>query len=368
MKYYKVIVGFSVAVCLIVLPWRNVVEAQSRGVLSSVPLDARGAHEVTICSQNLHNYGIFKDVKRQVDGMNQAKLRKQTLALAARFEKAQCDIIAFQELLGKPGMGLEKGLNQLQKELQKDGRKYDFVYGDGEDKYTRVGYLYATNVASEVKRTSYRRVELPRFVPEDRPQSFGRAPLEVEFLIKGDKQKRITLVNIHFKSQAGSQGDPAQLDWETVRIQMAEAVRRVLNAKVKQNALQPFPIIIVLGDRNSHFNSASALVLQGRLNLKDFEHKGPCRLSSKAVPLCKGQPGRAQQFTSVLTTDPQTKLVPGTHYFKNEASWLDDILLSSNALKYAWSKAAREGDYDSGVIMDPKEASDHALTYVRLNW
>jgi len=342
-------------------------QAQARTVLSKQD-DPRGERDLVICSQNLQMFGPLKLTKREIKGMNQAQYDKKVSALVDRFTRQDCDIIAIQEILGKPGKGLEEGINLLVNRLAKEGRAYGFIYGDGEDRFMRVGYLYAKDIVTPVRINSYRRVELPRLLPNDRPRFYLRAPLEVEFAVRGERPKKIIVVNIHFKSQSGGMGDPVQLGWETVRMEMAEGLRRSLAQRYKDDFAVGKRPIIVVGDRNSHLDSSSAMILEGRLRLSDFSAKGACRVSSKGVPLCRGGVGRGQIFSSVLTTDPQTKLLEGSHYYKGKGSWLDDILLSTTSLKFARKKVGREGDYDSGLISEPKEASDHAMVYVKLNW
>jgi hypothetical protein len=47
---------------------------------------------------------------------------------------------------------------------------------------------------------------------------------------------------------------------------------------------------------------------------------------------------------------------------------LDDILMPAESLPFAWDEAATEGVFDSGVVYEESDASDHAMVYVRLNW
>lgn len=342
-------------------------KAQSRTILPRVN-DPRSDEDLVICSQNLQMFGTLSAVKREMKGITQARYEKKVKGLVERFTSEECDIIALQELLGKPGKGLEEGLKILIDRLARQGRSYDYIYGEGEDKFIRVGYLYAKDKVTPVRINSYRRVELPRLLPNDRPQFYLRAPLEVEFAVRGDKPKKVIVVNIHFKSQAGGKGDPSQLDWETLRMEMAEGLRRILAQRYKDDLLTGQRPVVIVGDRNSHFDSASAMILEGRLRLSDFSEKGSCRISSKGVPLCRGGTGRGQVFSSVLTLDPQTGKLEGSHFFKGQGSWLDDILLSTTSLKFARKSTQREGDYDSGLVSEPKGASDHSMAYVKLNW
>jgi predicted extracellular nuclease len=346
----------------------SLVQAQSRTILPSHDRDPRGAEDLVICSQNLQMFGTFKSVKREMKGMTQARYNQKVKGLIDRFTRQECDIIGVQELLGKPGKGLEDGINILTDGLSKGGRSYGSIYGEGEDRFIRVGYLYAKDKVTPVRISSYRKVELPRLLANNRPQFYLRAPLEVEFAIRGEKPKKVIVVNIHFKSQAGGSRDPSQLDWETVRMEMAEGLRRVLAQRYKDDIMTGKRPVVIVGDRNSHLDSASAMILEGRLRLSDFSEKGLCRISSKGVPLCRGGAGRGQVFSSVLTTDPQTGKLEGSHYYKGKGSWLDDILLSTTSLKFARKSSKGEGDYDSGLISEPKDVSDHAMAYVKLNW
>ena len=107
----------------------------------------------------------------------------------------------------------------------------------------------------------------------------------------------------------------------------------------------------------------------GVVRLKHFQGTEPlCRLSKRGVPICQGGIPAAQELFSVLTGDPQTKLLPGTIKYKNVYSWYDDIIMPLESLPFAWSGPASTGDYDTGVVYEPKWASDHALVWVRLNW
>ena len=127
-------------------------------------------------------------------------------------------------------------------------------------------------------------------------------------------------------------------------------------------------ILLVLGDRNSNFDSASAKILDGILSLKQFQGSAPCRLSKRGAPLCKAGAAQPQKLFSVLTSDPRTKERQGTYHYKGIYSWIDDILMPASALPFAWEGPTSTGKYDSGVLYEPSAASDHALIWVRLNW
>ena len=243
--------------------------------------------------------------------------------------------------------------------------------GPSNDKVARVGFLVARDRAQLIQKLSYSRVELPKISEEQKTRYFVRGPLEIELLVnpKGEgKQKKIVIVTFHFKSRAFNNKDPSGLEWETYRMEMAEALRRIVSARHSKDYRRGEKLVVLLGDRNSHYDVASAKLLSGALELKDFQGEAPCRLSKRGLPLCKIGISNGQEFFSVLTGDPETKLLPGTYRYKNTYSWLDDILLPQRSLAFARVKNTVEGNYDSGIIYDPQEASDHALAYVRINW
>ena len=350
----------------------NTLIAQSRSHTLDAVLDPRGASEVTVCSQNLANYGQLADVIRRTPGMSAERLADKEDALVQRFVSAKCDIIAVQEVLGRDEEVSQKALQKLATRLHfASNRTWDVITGPSNDPTLRNGYLYAKDRAEFGTKVSYSRVELPKLLDKDKPKLFVRGPLEVQFTVRGQGEalpKTVVLVNYHFKSKRGGAGDPAQLEWETYRMQMAEALRRIVSNRHKRALESGDSVLILLGDRNSNFDAASAKLLDGTLSFGFFQGDAVCRLSKRGVPLCQAGYAKPPLLFSVLTTDPQTKLLSGTHRYKKEYSWLDEILISQPALPAAWERFDSTGDYASGVVYEPRDASDHALVWTRLNW
>jgi predicted extracellular nuclease len=222
-----------------------------------------------------------------------------------------------------------------------------------------------------VNIASYDRVELPKLSPNQKPRLFSRGPLELQIIARARETgtpKAITLVNFHMKSQRGGKDDPAALEWETYRMEMAEGLRRIVERRHKQSFASAQSSLILLGDRNSNFDVASARIIEGVVTLESFRVDGACRLSKRGVPLCKTATLLPQRLFSVLTTNPRTKSLPGTYLYQGEYSWLDDILVPAESLPLVWRTDVSENDYESGVVYTPDTASDHALVFVRLNW
>jgi len=364
-----IVVGIGV---VLVLFCGREVSAQLRVPPGGETVDPRGPSEVTICTQNLENYGSYEDSARRKVGLTVEDYRIKEAALAERFRTARCDVIAVQELVGKTEAAARKALERLARVIQRDsGRVFDPRVAPSNDPNLRNGYLVARDRAEIVNTVSYYRVELPKTSLRQKQRFFSRGPFEIQLQVKprgGGTAKNVVLVTFHFKSQGGKIADPAGLQWETYRMEMAEALRRVVETRHASSFGSGETLLVLLGDRNSDFDMASARVLEGTVTLKDFQGKGVCRLSKRGVPLCAAGTFAPQRLFSVLTTDPQTRHSQGTYRLKGAYSWLDEITVPAETLRFAWSRFDSEGDYDSGVMTKPSQASDHALAYVRLNW
>ena len=151
-------------------------------------------------------------------------------------------------------------------------------------------------------------------------------------------------------------------------MEMAEALRRIIDSRHKRAFASGESLLMALGDRNGNYDVASARILEGSLVLSNFKKDGGCRLSKRGVPICKPEISLPQRLFSVFARNERVQSLPGTFSYQGEYSWLDDILMPAESLPYAWSSAFTEGRYNSGVVYHPKGASDHAMVYVKLNW
>jgi endonuclease/exonuclease/phosphatase family metal-dependent hydrolase len=332
-----------------------------------------GEPELTICSQNLQNYGLLQDMRSKSSAIDAQALKEKEASLIRRFLRARCDVIAVQELLGKNEEVATQALQQLADAIkQRTNRIFNVKTGASNDRLLRNGYLVARDRASILNTLSLAKVELPRISDRQKPRFFPRGPLEIQLSVKptgsSTLRKTVSIINFHFKSKATSADDPTGLEWETWRMEMAEALRRLYTQRHRRAFETGETLLVLLGDRNSHFDSASARILDGGLRLKDFQVEGQCRLSKRGVPLCKPGARKTPKLFSVLTLDPEVRNQPGTFRVGRTYYWLDDILLAEPSLSFARAGEGAEADYDSGVVYAPEDASDHALVYVRLNW
>lgn len=365
--YIRAVLGLGLQSLTLV----GVVFSQTRTSTLENRLDPRGAPELIVCSQNLENYGLYDTVVHKLGVTREEFIRRES-DLTLRFGRQHCDVIAVQEVLGKSELEAGQALQQLATAMRRrTSREFDFRTAASNDHNLRLGFLVAKDRAEIFNVLSYGNIELPKFSEEQKPRYFTRGPLEIQLSVKGrdgSPSKNVTLINIHFKSQRDGLKDAAQLQWETYRMEMAEALRRTLERRHARSFFNNDTILIVLGDRNSNFDTASARILEGTLTLRHFWEGGPCRLSKRGVPLCKANAAFPQKLFSVLTSDPQAKLLHGTFRYQGVYSWLDDILMPNESLNYAWEQVGVEGDYASGVVTEPPEASDHAMVWARLNW
>jgi hypothetical protein len=151
-------------------------------------------------------------------------------------------------------------------------------------------------------------------------------------------------------------------------MEMAEGLRRVVENRLTKSFVTGDSILMLLGDRNSNFDVASAKILEGTVSLRLFQEGSVCRLSKRGVPLCQPNSALPQKLFSVLLGDSETKNLPGTFRYKKVYSWIDDILMPAESLRFAWRTDSSEGRYESGVLYSYPEASDHAMVYTKLNW
>ncbi len=339
-------------------------------VLLAQSEEPRGKIELTLCSQNLENFGLEKDSLAADPKLGAIGYKQKVSGLVERFKVAGCDVIAVQEILGKKEEDAKAALDFLAAVMRSQiQRPFEARVSPAGDGRTRVGYIVALDRASIENLVSYGRIELPKLDPQEKTSIFERVPLEIQLEVKGQgdaPNKIVTLINFHLKSKAGASADPTALEYETVRMQMAEAISRIIDIRHSQNLDDN--ILAIMGDRNTDSQMAAAKILDGSLALMDFQKDGACRLSKKGLPICQTEKRRPQKLFSPLTSDRHTSGVAGTYFYKEEASWIDDILLTSTGLKFARVSIFEDDDFDTGTISNPKIASDHSLVFVRLNW
>ncbi len=334
--------------------------------------DPRGDVDLVVCSQNLKLFGKVGRASGADAKKAQAQHLERIRGLVTRFTTVGCDVIGVQEVIAPTTSDAQEVLEQLASELRRrTNRFFKVTVAPPSDGQMTNGFLLAQDRVTLQQSLPYSRVELPRISKKQRPRLFSRPPLEVQLSVKArDSEivKPVAIVNFHFKSNRGGKDDPTGMEWETYRMEMSEAFRQIVEIRHKESFASGESILLLLGDRNSNFDVASARILEGSLVLSSFAQKGPCRMSKRGVPLCVAETALPRKLFSVLTTNEAVKGLPGTFNYQGEYSWLDDILMPAESLRFAWKTAFSEGEFDSGLVQVPTKVSDHALVYVKLNW
>jgi hypothetical protein len=334
--------------------------------------DPRGNVDLVVCSQNLKLFGLPPRSAGHDPKKLQDKHESKVRGLVTRFMSVGCDVIAVQEVMAQNESAAEAVLSQLALELRKrTNRVFKVVVAPPTEGQMTNGFLVALDRATYQQSLTYGRVELPRISKKQRPRLFTRPPFELQISVQArdsDVVKPISIVNFHFKSKRGGRDDPTGMEWETYRMEMSEALRQVAELRHKNSFASGESLLLLLGDRNSNFDVASARILEGSLALSSFYENGPCRMSKRGLPLCAADKELPRKLFSVITSNQSLQALPGTFNYKGDYSWLDDILLPAESLRFAWRTAFSEGDYESGVVSTPPDVSDHSMVYVKLNW
>lgn len=312
-----------------------------------------------ICSQNLKRYGIEK------------MPTEKTIALVQGFIRVGCEIIAVQELRADNLEQSRLVLQQLSSELllQSD-RAYEVFSGKSNDRYLKLGFLVAKDRLYSANIFSYSDELLPKFLLHQPQRLFVRGPLELELQIlnRDTRQiKSLVLVNFHLKSRHNFPRDPAGLSWESYRMEAAAGLRKIVSARQARNLQNNINPVLLLGDRNSERESASAKILNGSLELRDLFSGRLCKISKEGIPHCVKPAYRDAQFFSVLDYNPFLPDSPGTFKRGSADLWIDDILLAVSFLRTG-SETVRGRRVVSGVYQVSPVASDHNLIYAFLDW
>lgn len=355
--------------CMLIL-MASIAKADAAGVYAKLR-----PNTITVCSQNLERYGAYDVFMRLNAGDSALNFGEKEAALVERFRSAGCDVVAVQEVLGNTESEASKSISSLAAAVSAGtGRSYKGLVGDTNDSFIRCGFLFDAERLELKETISYRDDELPKLSPHQRPRFFARLPLEIRVSLKSTGARvppELRLVTFHLKSKSGGMKDPAGALWETVRMESAEKLHEGLVARNPESFSSGGPVLLVLGDRNSDEKSASAAILRGSLTLSDFQGREPeCSLSKTGSALCEGSSTRrdGELLESVLVSDPETGAEAGTHSYRKRTNWLDEILIPAQNLRPALEDPLRAGDYDSGIVAQPRSASDHALVWVRLHY
>lgn len=359
-----------IALCLI-RPWGHVVAAESA-------LKDPGEAELRVCTQNLENFGKVIDSpratkKRAKQKKETQRKEKQSEALAARIVNARCDVVAVQEVYGANMQEARRNLRPLLTALKTRGLTFQDFLGESLSKTIRNGFLLKEGAGTVVSVESYASAMLPKLSPLGPGRRFSRGPVSLALDVqkKGEmpssptsnslSKRRVVLFTMHLKSKVDGWKDPTQTQFEVARMEMAEALRNLASDRIRREA--PGAVVVVLGDRNSEPDDASARILSGARVLGDFRDN--CRVDEKLAPRCERPQERVLEFRGLLEALSQEQgNIVGTYRYRGREEIIDEILVSHTA----WSVFSKDGRLMTGVEGSFRQGSDHKLVWSELNW
>lgn len=301
----------------------------------------------TVCTQNLYNYGEVKAVaKRTKKSARDLDIQKK--GFVKLFVKADCDVIAVQELIGNKLKEVELVLKNLTNELnQASNKNFTYQTGNSND-IAKLGFLYSQNKFRKTFSRSYSKHLLPKINYNERNRYFSRGPLRLD-LENITTSEKYSFYNIHFKSQSSFHlHDSSGYKFEFDRMQMAQALKDIASSSDSTT--------IILGDRNSKANSASANILFGKYDLNYFK-ENLCKLSDSREARCRDSVDNSSIFYSTFYNDPDIK----------DKTLIDDIIIDrSNSFKGKFN-AVSKFDFNTGMFNSKREVSDHPLLWLKLN-
>ncbi len=325
-------------------------------------LSSRGEPELRVCTQNLHNFGEPNDKKKRRAVKQSTALRH----LIERIKEARCDVIAAQEVYGETKREAQGNIEKASKALSTNGRNYIGIVGDTRDGRIRNGFIYETSIGEVLKIKSFARRSVPKLQPLGPVRYFARGPLLLRLQVPSQEGARVvSLFSIHFKSKANSWKDPTKTKFETLRMEMAEEMRELVQEE--QQEIGKEGVVLVLGDRNSGINSATANILEGENLLEDFLSAN-CSLTRELEPKCLKQVKRSLQLQGIVEArfgKLITKNLLGSYRYKSKYYLLDEILISSDNF---WMVRDKKGEVVAGMVGKFGRGSDHMLLFTDLNW
>ncbi len=330
--------------------------------------------EIVICSQNLQNFGAQDNrpnFSRSSQNSKRSKGKKSSAGqkkfLVDRFIEGRCDVIATQEVGGESEKESLAHLNRLAKALsEQTGGTFLTYVGESRDSRIRNGFIVRESVGVVENVKSFARINLPKLQPLGPNRHFARGPLELVLVATDpatNRKRRFLIMTDHLKSKVDGYKDPTQTQFESSRMEMAQALREIVQSELKR--FGPGTVGVILGDFNSQRDSASAEILEGRLELKDFFPPRPCRVTESLRPDCGRSPARSPAFIGLFEEQSRiTNKTLGSYRYKNQLELIDEILLSATDLPLAQDAAGLRVQ----IIGTFGKGSDHKLLAAGLRW
>jgi endonuclease/exonuclease/phosphatase family metal-dependent hydrolase len=310
---------------------------------------------LVLCTQNIHRWGEDK----------KAEDRKTLQYLLQRISKANCDVVALQEIPAKSFKSSEKIVEDLAREVSTRLKSsYRGLVAKTNDRYISNGFLLRTSKVKILEEKHYYRYPLPALRRSfGAPNHFSRGPFGVllEFL-DGVEKRKIFVLTMHFKSRRNSFTDPMKTNYEGLRVEMSAALQTIAMEEAKN--FNP-DSLIVLGDRNADELSASSDVLSGKREFADFR-SGSCIIDSSFQADCNSSTQKELKLVGLLEKFKKaTSEAKGSLRYKGREFLYDEILIRPEDLEQAKDKY---GHLMVGFEGEIGKGSDHRLLWVKLEF
>lgn len=330
-----------------------------KSVDSRPQLNAVSLKTVRICSQNIFRYS------ERNKKWSQKKQERQARYLISRMHRADCDVVALQEVVGNTIREGQAVADDLAKQLSiRRGFPYVAIVAGSRTKFIRNAILYRQDVFSLEKKLDLSRKPLAR-IQHHRGATghFARGPLFVHLRLRGSYQKEVPdflIATMHFKSKLGGYRDGYGTDYEILRTEMAEVLRNEVVAY--QRSIKHELVPVILGDRNSSPGSASALVLTGQRRLSEFQNNN-CRLDEALRPRCKRSLRKPAEFVELFASKKAAKTT-GSHKYRGRETLIDEILIREKDRKRL---IRANGSLAIGMQGQYFKGSDHKLLWAQFS-
>lgn len=342
------------------------VTAESTSAQERAGSSGDGLPELILCTQNLQRFG---EERRNNRNSREKGRASQLEALVERFIEGRCDLVAVQEVAGKNKRAAAASLNRLARRLsERTGRTFRGEVGEARDPSIRNGFLIADSLGKPAEIISYTDEEIPSVSRRRSAGFFVRAPLGVVIPISraapdgarhSEVSRRFFVLNVHSKSRHGGEKDPTGTQFETLRMEYAEATRLIVRRELAR--LGAGTVAVVLGDHNTHELSASADILTGEYLLADFQPGGACGLTRDLEPDCSravSHPPMLVGLFELRRNRAPRRYRGGSFRYRGKESLIDEILISPADLPLVTGPEGGLRIAFKGVL---GEGSDHRL-------
>jgi hypothetical protein len=364
---------------------KRLIFEQKKDIRRKFPKDPRGRYELRLCSVNADNFGTVAAVGK-IARFNAPKFKEWTSELVRVIMVAKCDVVLLQGIIGADYQVAKEGVAFLARKVELGkGELWDYYIAESNHRLVRNAVIVKRKVGEVQNIISHNDLLLPR-ITDFTTAKFYRGPLELYFKTgqQGDSNRRELIVfNFSFQDALRNElNEP-----EKPRMQMAEALRQLVDLRVKESSVRNPAIIIAVGDRGAIRNKPSAQILEGRFQLTDLKPEIGCILNAEEKIECEKKVTHAKLLFSVInegliSRKLRSKRFDGKILSRDESDiereiakkrkyqsvLTSDIYMLQRDLPLAWKHHNVAYQFRSGVVDVKYGRKNSPLLWVELNW